>query len=86
MEWKIEWRPLAWIVAGFLVCFWLPVDLPRFSGAVLEALYLVRDCEAPVGTCAAAATPEGDGVRLHYTALEAESLWLVCDSWDGLFD
>jgi len=42
MEWKTEWRPLAWIVAVFLACFWLPVGGARFDGAVLESLHLVR--------------------------------------------
>ena len=42
MDWKKEGRTLAWIVLGFLACWWLPVDSPRFQGAVLEALHLVR--------------------------------------------
>jgi uncharacterized membrane protein YraQ (UPF0718 family) len=42
MEWKTEWRPLAWITALFLVCFWLPVGSGRFDGAMLEALHLVK--------------------------------------------
>ena len=42
MEWKTEWRPLAWITAIFLACFWLPVGSGRFDGAMLEALHLVR--------------------------------------------
>ena len=31
MEWKTEWRPLAWIVAVFLACFWLPVGGARMG-------------------------------------------------------
>ncbi len=42
MDWKKEGRILAWLVLGFLACWWLPVDAPRFQGAVLEALHLVR--------------------------------------------
>ena len=42
MNWKEEWKPLAWIVAVFLICFWLPVDSARFESAVLEAFHLVR--------------------------------------------
>jgi len=51
------------------------------DGGWEEALYLVRDCENPLGNCIAAGRPAGDGVRLQYTALEDETLWLVCDSW-----
>jgi len=42
MQWKSEWKPLVWIVAVFLACFWLPVGWSRFEGSVMEALYLVR--------------------------------------------
>jgi uncharacterized membrane protein YraQ (UPF0718 family) len=42
MEWKTEWRPLAWITAIFLACFWLPVGSDRFDGAMMEALHLVK--------------------------------------------
>ena len=42
MNWSEEWKPLALIAAGFLACFYLPVGLPRFDNAVLEALQLVR--------------------------------------------
>src|SRR5512137_313453 len=41
-DWKIEWKPLALIVALFLVCFYLPVGVPRFDNAVDEALELVK--------------------------------------------
>ncbi|MBE9109216.1 permease [Nodosilinea sp. LEGE 07298] len=44
--WKSEWKPLLWIVAGFLVCFYLPVEAiqtsERLRNAVFESLYLVR--------------------------------------------
>ena len=52
MNWREQWRPLAAIVAVFLLCYYLPVEqiaarLPylgweRLNNAVLESLYLVR--------------------------------------------
>ncbi len=42
MSWRNEWRPLAAIAAVFLVFFYLPVGIPRFDGAVFEALALAR--------------------------------------------
>ncbi len=42
MEWKTEWRPLAWILAVFLACYWLPVGSGRFDGAIIEAFQLVK--------------------------------------------
>jgi len=42
VDWKAEWKPMAWITAVFLACFFLPVGVPRFEGAVVEALALVR--------------------------------------------
>ncbi len=42
MNGKAEWKKLALMVAGFAVCFWLPVGSERFRLAVLEALHLVR--------------------------------------------
>ena len=39
---RTEWKKLAAIVAGFAVCFWLPVGAGRFDNAVLEALHLVK--------------------------------------------
>ncbi|MFB3789660.1 MAG: permease [bacterium] len=42
MDWKKEWKPLAWIVGFFLACYYLPAGLPRFDKAVLESLYLVK--------------------------------------------
>ncbi len=42
MNWKIEWKPLFWIVAIFLACFFLPVDAPRVQNAIIESLYLVK--------------------------------------------
>lgn len=42
MNWKTEWKPLAWIVAVFLGCFFLPVDMPRVQEALIESLHLVK--------------------------------------------
>ena len=42
MNWKEEWKPLALIVVVFLACFYLPVGLPRFDNAILEAFHLVK--------------------------------------------
>ena len=42
MDWKTEWRKLAWLLAGFLACFWLPVGHARVDVALLAALSLVR--------------------------------------------
>lgn len=42
MDWTKEWKPLAFLVAGFLACFYLPVGLPRFDNAMLEAFHLVK--------------------------------------------
>lgn len=42
MSWRNEWKPLAIIVAVFLVFFFLPIGLTRFDNAVLEALHLVK--------------------------------------------
>jgi len=42
MSWRAEGKKLAWIVAGFLACFFLPVDWARFSSGVWEALRLVK--------------------------------------------
>ncbi len=46
MNGKKEWRALAVLIAGFLACFYLPVESlqqwPRLGDSVWEALYLVR--------------------------------------------
>jgi uncharacterized protein len=42
MDWKKEWKILAWILAVFLGCFYLPVGSARFDSSVLEALLLVK--------------------------------------------
>ena len=42
MNWKAEWKPLFWIIVVFSSCFFLPVEVPRVQGAIMEALYLVK--------------------------------------------
>lgn len=42
MEWKKEWKPAALLLLGFLIAFHLPVGIPRFDNAMLEALHLVK--------------------------------------------
>jgi uncharacterized membrane protein YraQ (UPF0718 family) len=42
INWKSEWKVLAWGLGIFAVIFWLPVGVPRFDGAVTEALALTR--------------------------------------------
>lgn len=37
-----EWKKFLYILAAFLACFYLPVENARFSGAVFEALALVK--------------------------------------------
>lgn len=41
-EWKKEWKPLAAILAVFLAVFCLPVGVPRFDKAAMEALHLAK--------------------------------------------
>ncbi|MGC9525086.1 MAG: permease [Limnospira sp.] len=44
--WRDQWKPLALIVAAFLLCFYLPIEAlkqsERLQSAFWEALYLVR--------------------------------------------
>ncbi len=42
IDWKTIWKPLALIVATFLIFFWLPINNPRFNNAVIEALALAK--------------------------------------------
>ncbi len=42
MNWREEWKPLAWIAAGFLAAYFLPVGYPRFDNAVTEAFELLK--------------------------------------------
>ncbi len=42
MSWRQDWKPLAWLTAGFLAMFFLPVGQPRFDNAIFEALELAK--------------------------------------------
>ncbi|HOX24595.1 MAG TPA: permease [Candidatus Krumholzibacteria bacterium] len=42
MGWRKEWKPALWIIAGFLIVYYLPVGQQRFDGAVTESLALVK--------------------------------------------
>ncbi len=42
MTWKTEWKPLAALAGVFLALYFLPVGVPRFDRAVLEAFHLAR--------------------------------------------
>ena len=42
VDWKKEWKKLAALIVGFLVCFYLPVGVERFDNAITEALELVK--------------------------------------------
>ncbi len=42
MNWRSEWKVLAIMIGAFLAAFFLPVGLPRFDGALLEAFHLVK--------------------------------------------
>ncbi|MBW1956827.1 MAG: permease, partial [Deltaproteobacteria bacterium] len=42
MDWKVIWKPLTLITAVFLVFFFLPVERPRFTQSVFEALALTK--------------------------------------------
>lgn len=42
VDWKVIWKPLTLIAAVFLVFFFLPVERPRFTQSILEALALTK--------------------------------------------
>jgi uncharacterized membrane protein YraQ (UPF0718 family) len=42
MKWKNEWKALVLMLAIFLGSFYLPVGIPRFDKAIMEALHLVK--------------------------------------------
>jgi uncharacterized membrane protein YraQ (UPF0718 family) len=42
MIWKSDWKALAAMILAFLACYFLPVGLPRFDHAIMEALRLVK--------------------------------------------
>lgn len=42
MDWRREWKPLAWMLAVFLAAFYLPAGTARFDHAVMESLQLLK--------------------------------------------
>ncbi|MCF7849821.1 MAG: permease [Kiritimatiellales bacterium] len=42
MNWKTEWKKLAWITGIFLTFFYLPVGNARFDNAIMESLHLAK--------------------------------------------
>ena len=42
IDWKEIWKPFAWIVGGFLLFFFLPVDSTRFTQSAIESLALAK--------------------------------------------
>ena len=42
-DWKGEWKKMLLIAALFLAAYWLPMESARFTNAISESLYLVRD-------------------------------------------
>lgn len=42
MNWKSEWKPLAWIVSVFLLFFYLPIENTRLRESIIEGLALTK--------------------------------------------
>ncbi|MBN2201402.1 permease [bacterium] len=42
MNWKNEWKTLLFVLAAFIGLYHLPVGVPRFDNAIMEALHLVK--------------------------------------------
>jgi uncharacterized membrane protein YraQ (UPF0718 family) len=42
VSWKNEWKALALLSLAFFGCYFLPVGVPRFDRAIMEALQLVK--------------------------------------------
>ncbi len=42
VDWNTIWKPLSVITGLFLIFFFLPLDSPRFTGAVIESLALTK--------------------------------------------
>jgi uncharacterized protein len=42
MDWKSQWKKIAFVVGAFVACFYLPVGFVRFDSAVIEALHMVK--------------------------------------------
>ncbi|MCE5276477.1 MAG: permease [Planctomycetaceae bacterium] len=41
-DWRSQWKKLLVLAGVFALFFWLPVDWPRFTGGLTEALHLAR--------------------------------------------
>jgi uncharacterized protein len=42
IDWKMIWKPMAFIIGVFLIFFWLPLHSDRFTSSVIEALALAK--------------------------------------------
>jgi uncharacterized membrane protein YraQ (UPF0718 family) len=42
VDWKHEWKPLVAFAGAFLALYYLPLGVPRFDSAVMEALHLSK--------------------------------------------
>jgi uncharacterized membrane protein YraQ (UPF0718 family) len=42
VDWKREWKPLVAFVGAFFALYYLPLGVPRFDSAVMEALHLTK--------------------------------------------
>ncbi len=57
------------------------VSLLLSDGDWEAALYLVSDPVDAFGRCVAAGVTTDLGVELDFTAFDAQTVWLICDSW-----
>ena len=39
----ITWQKVSLIVGVFFIAYYMPLSSPRFTGAVIESLYMVQD-------------------------------------------
>ncbi len=58
----------------------LDVTMTSTNGAEV-VMYLVSDCEVPVGACVASSAVLQGATQLVYPSFRDQTLWLVCDSW-----
>ena len=42
MKWKNEWKPLLWMLGGFLLIYNVPIESSRFQNAINEAFHLTQ--------------------------------------------
>lgn len=42
VDWKTIWKPMAFLIGGFLIFFWLPLESDRFTISVIESLALAK--------------------------------------------